>query len=113
MGELEPLTVRRDRPLAVSFAAPTEDMVRHIAIRAAAVALLTAAPLVSAFAAEPYLLPPPVDANVVAEGAPCPGYQRHRNTGSLRLGAGLHPKREIPISLGLRGMSRQARGFRE
>ena len=74
MGELEPLTVRRDRPLAVSFAAPTEDMVRHIAIRAAAVALLTAATLTSAFAAEPYLLPPPVDANVVAEGAPCPGY---------------------------------------
>ena len=74
MGELEPLTVRRDRPLAVSFAAPTEDMVRHIAIRAAAVALVTAAALTSAFAAEPYLLPPPVDANVVAEGAPCPGY---------------------------------------
>ena len=46
---------------------------RHIAIHAAAVALLTAAPLVSAFAAGPYLLPPPVDANVVAEGAPCPG----------------------------------------
>ena len=74
MGELEPLTVRRDRPLAVSFAAPTEDMVRHVGIRAAAVALLTAAALTSAFAAEPYLLPPPVDANVVAEGAPCPGY---------------------------------------
>ena len=73
MGELEPLTVRRDRPLAVSFAAPTEDMVRHIAIRAAAVALLTAAPLASAFAAESYLLPPRVDV-VVAEDAPCPGY---------------------------------------
>jgi len=52
----------------------TEDMVRHIAIRAAAVAVLTAAPLAAAFAAEPYLLPPPVDADVVAEDAPCPGY---------------------------------------
>jgi hypothetical protein len=50
-------------------------MVRPIAIRAAAVALLTVVPLASAFAAEPYLLPPPVDGDVVvAEGAPCPGY---------------------------------------
>ena len=47
---------------------------RHIAIRAAAVALLTAAPLASAFAAESYLLPPPGEPDAVVEGAPCPGY---------------------------------------
>jgi hypothetical protein len=51
-----------------------EDIVKHIAFGATAVALLTAAPLASAFAAEPYARLQAVQAGVVTEGAPCPGF---------------------------------------